>query len=79
LSNAARVTAALPKITPLVLKNRAAARKALFAAVEAHDLEGIGAKRKRDPYGRGAKWWQIKNPPIPRPKAATRSPSPSGV
>ena len=23
--------------------------------------EGIVAKRKRDPYGRGARWWKIKN------------------
>jgi ATP-dependent DNA ligase len=33
----------------------------LMAAVEAHDLEGIVAKRKRDPYGRGAVWLKIKN------------------
>jgi hypothetical protein len=26
-----------------------------------HDREGIVAKRKRDPYRRGVKWWQIKN------------------
>ena len=35
--------------------------KALFAAVEKHDLEGIVAKRKRDPYRRGVHWWKIKN------------------
>ena len=27
-----------------------------------HDLEGIVAKRKSDPYRRGVKWWKIKNP-----------------
>jgi hypothetical protein len=27
-----------------------------MAAVEQHDLEGIVAKRKRDPYGRGVSW-----------------------
>src|SRR5579864_9436467 len=36
--------------------------KALFAAVEQHDLEGIVAKRKSDPYRRGVHWWKIKNP-----------------
>jgi ATP-dependent DNA ligase len=35
--------------------------KALMAAVEEQDLEGIVAKRKRDPYRRGVKWWKIKN------------------
>ena len=35
---------------------------ALMAAVEEHDLEGIVAKRKGDPYRRGVKWWKIKNP-----------------
>jgi bifunctional non-homologous end joining protein LigD len=35
--------------------------KALMAAVEEHDLEGIVAKRKSDPYRRGAHWWKIKN------------------
>jgi bifunctional non-homologous end joining protein LigD len=35
--------------------------KALMAAVEEHDLEGIVAKRKRDPYRRGVRWWKIKN------------------
>jgi bifunctional non-homologous end joining protein LigD len=35
--------------------------KALMAAVEEHDLEGIVAKRKTDPYRRGVKWWKIKN------------------
>jgi ATP-dependent DNA ligase len=29
--------------------------------VEEHDLEGIVAKHKRDPYRRGVKWWKIKN------------------
>jgi len=33
-----------------------------MAAVAAHDLEGIVAKRKRDPYRRGVSWWKIKNP-----------------
>jgi ATP-dependent DNA ligase len=32
-----------------------------MAAVEEHDLEGIVAKRKSDPYRRGVKWWKIKN------------------
>jgi bifunctional non-homologous end joining protein LigD len=36
--------------------------KALMAAVEEHDLEGIVAKRKSDPYRRGVHWWKIKNP-----------------
>ena len=26
-----------------------------------HDLEGIVAKRKNDPYRRGIHWWKIKN------------------
>ena len=33
-----------------------------MAAVEEHDLEGIVAKRKSDPYRRGVHWWKIKNP-----------------
>jgi ATP-dependent DNA ligase len=32
-----------------------------MAAVEEHDLEGIVAKRKSDPYRRGVKWLKIKN------------------
>lgn len=36
--------------------------KALMAAVEEHDLEGIVCKRKSDPYGRGVKWWKVLNP-----------------
>jgi bifunctional non-homologous end joining protein LigD len=35
--------------------------KALMAAVEEHDLEGIVAKPKGDPYRRGVRWWKIKN------------------
>jgi bifunctional non-homologous end joining protein LigD len=35
--------------------------KALMAAVEEHDLVGIVAKRKSDPYRRGVHWWKIKN------------------
>jgi bifunctional non-homologous end joining protein LigD len=35
--------------------------RALFAAVEQHDLEGIVAKRKCDPYRRGVKWWKVLN------------------
>src|ERR1041384_5031811 len=35
--------------------------RALMAAVEEHDLEGIVAKRKGDPYRRGVHWWKIKN------------------
>jgi bifunctional non-homologous end joining protein LigD len=35
--------------------------KALMAAVEEHDLEGIVAKRKSDPYRRRVHWWKIKN------------------
>jgi bifunctional non-homologous end joining protein LigD len=34
---------------------------ALFAAVEEHDLEGIVAKRKADPYRRGVKWFKVLN------------------
>jgi bifunctional non-homologous end joining protein LigD len=34
----------------------------LMTVVQEHDLEGIVAKRKRDPYGPGARWWKIKNP-----------------
>ena len=44
---------ALPKVTPLALKRQAAALT--------HDLEGIVAKRKADPYRRGVHWWKIKN------------------
>ena len=36
--------------------------KALMAAVEEHDLEGIVAKRKSDPYRRGVSWWKVRNP-----------------
>jgi ATP-dependent DNA ligase len=36
--------------------------KALMAAVEEHDLEGIVAKRKADPYRRGMPWYKIKSP-----------------
>jgi hypothetical protein len=32
-----------------------------MAAVELHDLEGIVAKRKSDPYRRGVKWWKVLN------------------
>jgi ATP-dependent DNA ligase len=39
-----------------------AAGRALMAAVEQLDLEGIVAKRKADPYLRDAHWWKIKNP-----------------
>jgi len=35
--------------------------QALIAGVEQHDLEGIVAKRKSDPYRRGVHWWKIKN------------------
>jgi ATP-dependent DNA ligase len=35
---------------------------ALMAAVEEHELEGIVAKRRSDPYRAGVKWWKIKNP-----------------
>jgi bifunctional non-homologous end joining protein LigD len=34
----------------------------LMAAVEEHDLEGIVAKRKADPYRKGVHWWKVKNP-----------------
>jgi bifunctional non-homologous end joining protein LigD len=33
----------------------------LMAAAEEHDIEGIVAKRKSDPYRRGVSWWKIKN------------------
>jgi len=36
--------------------------KASMAAVGQHDLEGIVAKRKSDPYRRGVHWWKIKTP-----------------
>ena len=36
--------------------------KPLMAAVEEHDLEGIVAKRKSDPYQPSVKRWKIKNP-----------------
>jgi ATP-dependent DNA ligase len=35
--------------------------RALMAVVREHDLEGIVAKRKGDPYQRGVRWWKIKN------------------
>jgi ATP-dependent DNA ligase len=35
--------------------------KALFAAVEEYDLEGIVAKREGDPYRRGVKWFKVLN------------------
>jgi bifunctional non-homologous end joining protein LigD len=34
----------------------------LFELMCAHDLEGIVAKRLKDPYGPGARWLKIKNP-----------------
>jgi ATP-dependent DNA ligase len=34
----------------------------LFEIVQQHDLEGIVAKRKADPYEPRAKWIKIKNP-----------------
>jgi bifunctional non-homologous end joining protein LigD len=37
--------------------------KALMAAVEQHDLEGIVAKRKSDPYRRGV-YWKILHPDL---------------
>jgi bifunctional non-homologous end joining protein LigD len=33
----------------------------LFGAAERLDLEGIVAKRKKDPYGPGTVWYKIKN------------------
>ena len=45
----------------------------LMAAVEAHDLKGIVAKRKRDPYRRGVTWWKIKNPAYSQAEGATSS------
>jgi ATP-dependent DNA ligase len=36
--------------------------KALTSACEKHDLNGVVAKRKSDPYRRGVHWWKIKNP-----------------
>ena len=38
--------------------------KALMAAVEQHDLEGIVAKRKADPYRPGVHWWKGSIPPF---------------
>jgi bifunctional non-homologous end joining protein LigD len=40
--------------------------KALFVAVEEHDLEGIVAKRKSDPYRRGIRWWKVLNRGYPQ-------------
>ena len=34
----------------------------LFELMCAHDLEGIVAKRLKDPYGPRARWVKIKNP-----------------
>jgi bifunctional non-homologous end joining protein LigD len=34
----------------------------LFEAACQHDLEGIVAKRKADPYGPATSWLKIKNP-----------------
>jgi ATP-dependent DNA ligase len=34
----------------------------LFHVVEQHDLEGIVAKRKANPYTPGAHWFKVKNP-----------------
>jgi bifunctional non-homologous end joining protein LigD len=34
----------------------------LFELMRAHDLEGIVAKRLKDPYGPCARWLKIKNP-----------------
>jgi bifunctional non-homologous end joining protein LigD len=36
--------------------------RALFGAIRKMDLEGIVAKRKRDPYGPSTSWYKIKNP-----------------
>jgi bifunctional non-homologous end joining protein LigD len=36
--------------------------RALYSAVRKMDLEGIVAKRKSDPYGPTATWYEIKNP-----------------
>jgi ATP-dependent DNA ligase len=35
--------------------------RALLAAAERPDLEGIVAKRKADPYAAGAVWYKVKN------------------
>jgi hypothetical protein len=34
----------------------------LFEAAYQHDLEGIVAKRKADPYGPNTAWYKLKNP-----------------
>jgi ATP-dependent DNA ligase len=34
----------------------------LFELMRAHDLEGIVAKRLKDPYGPRTRWLKIKNP-----------------
>ena len=34
----------------------------LFEAAQRLDLEGIVAKRKRDPYSRQTIWYKVKNP-----------------
>jgi ATP-dependent DNA ligase len=45
--------------------------KALMAAVEEHDLEGIVAKRKANPYRRRVKWCKIKNVAYSQTEGAT--------
>jgi bifunctional non-homologous end joining protein LigD len=46
-------------LRPLLVEGRG---KALMAAAEEHDLEGIVAKRKSDPYRCGVQWWKIQEP-----------------
>jgi bifunctional non-homologous end joining protein LigD len=36
--------------------------RALFGAIKKMDLEGVVAKGKGEPYGRGTVWYQIRNP-----------------
>jgi len=59
-----RLRAILPKRSPIVCEPVSLDGKGrkLFATVQVHDLEGIVAKRKRDPYGPRTRWWKIKNP-----------------
>jgi bifunctional non-homologous end joining protein LigD len=43
--------------------------RALFGAIRRMDLEGVVAKGKGEPYGRGTVWYHIKNPGYTQPEA----------
>jgi hypothetical protein len=42
-------------------------------------LKGIVAKRKRDPYRRGARWWKIKNPGYSQAEGGTSCSTAAGA